>query len=213
MNTDEYVKSGDSLTFSNLNLKFHTVVVLMLFRFDDDFTVTAIPFVFVASLTYLISSFNIRNTVFRANIAPVLDLRNIIPGIPISSVVSCFFDCKIELVIRCIEGLFLLNFRKLFLYLAQPIDTGADFEPIVNPNPNLNCIYINEDAGFDDDREKDLVMKVLRMLVKTFSKCCPIYFRIWVAGEQIVTRDEMPASFCASSRMKRDTTPKCLVFV
>ena len=77
----------------------------------------------------------------------------------------------------------LLNLCKLSLYLAQPIYTGADFKPIVNSNPNLNCIYINEDGGFDDEHEKDLVLEVLRMLVKTFSKCCPIYLRIWVARE------------------------------
>ena len=65
-----------------------------------------------------------------------------------------------------------LNPRKLFLCLAQPIDTGAYFEPIVKSNQNLNCIYINEDAKFDDKREKDLVLEVLRMLVKTTSKFC-----------------------------------------
>ena len=54
----------------------------------------------------------------------------------------------------------LLNPRKMFLYLAQPIDSVADFEPVVNSNPNLNSIYINEDAGFDDEREKDLELKV-----------------------------------------------------
>ena len=62
----------------------------------------------------------------------------------------------------------LLNLCKLSFYLAQPMYTGADFKPIVNSNPNLNCIYINEDAGFNDEPEKDLVLEVLRMLVKTF---------------------------------------------
>ena len=54
----------------------------------------------------------------------------------------------------------LLNPRKLSLYIAHPIDTGADFKPRVNSNPNLNCTYIVEHSGFDDDREKDLVLKV-----------------------------------------------------
>ena len=195
MNTDEYVKSGDSLTFSNLNLKFHTVVGLMLFRFDDDFTVTAIPFVFAASFTYPISSFDIRSTVFRANIPPVLDLRDITPGVAISSVVFCFCDCKIEHVIRCIQGLFLLNPRKLFLYLAQPIGTGADFEPAVNSIPNSNCIYINEDAGFDDGREKDLVIKVLRMLVKTFPNAVESISRYGLRGNRLLPEMRFPHLF------------------
>ena len=54
----------------------------------------------------------------------------------------------------------LLNPRKLYLYLAQPNDTGADFKPVVNSNPNLSFIYINEDAGFEDEREKDCVESI-----------------------------------------------------
>ena len=107
----------------------------------------------------------------------------------------------------------LLNPRNSFLYLAQPIDAGADFKPIVNSKLNLNCIYIDEDARFDDERENDLVLKVLQVLVKTFSNCWPIYFMIWVAREQIVTREKIPPSCCASSRMKSDNTPECLVSV
>ena len=72
----------------------------------------------------------------------------------------------------------LLNPSKLSLYLDQPIDTGAYFKPILDSNLNLNSKYINEDAGFDDEREKDPALKVLRMLVKTFSKCRSVYFRI-----------------------------------
>ena len=107
----------------------------------------------------------------------------------------------------------LSNPRNLSLHIAQPFDAGADFKPIVNSKPNLNCIYINEDAKFDDECEKELVLKVLLMLVKTFSECWPIYFRRWVAREQVVTRDEIPPSCCDSSRMKRDTNPEYLVFV
>ena len=50
----------------------------------------------------------------------------------------------------------------------------------------MNCININKEARFDDECEKDLVLKVLRMLVKTFSKYWPFYFRIWVAREPVV---------------------------
>ena len=105
----------------------------------------------------------------------------------------------------------LLNPLNPSLYLAQPIDAGADFKPTVNSKPNLNCIYIDEDARFDDERENDLVLKVLQILVKTFSNCWPIYFMIWIAREQIVTRDKILPSCCASSRMKSDNTPECLV--
>ena len=51
-NAHENVRSGDSLTLSNSNLKFHTVVVFMLFMFDDVVTVTAIVMVF-SSLIHL----------------------------------------------------------------------------------------------------------------------------------------------------------------
>ena len=44
------VRVGDGLTLSNLNFKFHTVVVFILFMFDDLFTVTVITRVF-SSLT------------------------------------------------------------------------------------------------------------------------------------------------------------------
>ena len=54
----------------------------------------------------------------------------------------------------------LLNPRKLSLYLVHKIDTGADFKPIVDSNPNLNCTNIVDHSGFDDEREKDLVLKV-----------------------------------------------------
>ena len=178
-NIDRNLRSWTSLTLSNSNLKFHTVVVVMLFKFDDIFTVTATARRLEASLTYLISPFNVLTTPFRISTASVLDLCDITPGTNAFCALFLFFlIARLNSLFDALSDSKLLIPRKLLLYLAQPIDSGADFEPIVNSNPNLNCIYINDDAGFDDEREKDLVLKVLRMVVKTFFKYCPISFRI-----------------------------------
>ena len=88
----------------------------------------------------------------------MLDLCDITPG------TSVFCDLLIVFVIKRLSSVFdalrdsnLLNPRKLSLHLAQPIDTGAGFKPLVDTNPNLKSTYINEDAGFNDKLEKDLV--------------------------------------------------------
>ena len=123
------------------------------------------------------------------------------------------FDRRLSSIFDASSDSNLVNPCSFSLHLAQLIDARADFKPIVNWKSNLNGIYINEDAMFDDECEKDSVLKVLQMLVKTFSKRSPFYFRRWVAREQVATRDEIPPSSCDSSRMKHDTTAECLVFV
>ena len=178
-NIDRNLRSWTSLTLSNSNLKFHTVVMVTLFKFDDIFTVTATDRRLEASFTYLISPCNVHTTPFRISTGSVLDLCDITPGTSAFCALFLFFViARLSSLFDALSDSNFLIRRKLILYLAQPIDSGADFEPIVNSNPNLNCIYINDDAWFDDEREKDLVLKVLRMVVKTIFKCCPIYFRI-----------------------------------
>ena len=68
---------------------------------------------------------------------------------------------------------------------------GVDFKPIAQSNPQLNSVYIAEYRSEDEEREKDLSMKVLRMLVKVFSKCRFITIDIVNNESEIITRDEV----------------------
>ena len=106
-----------------------------------------------------------------------------------------------------------MNPRKLSLHLAQPIDTGADYKPIINSNPNLNYIYINEDVGLDEGREKDCVESIANARLDIFQMLPNLLQDMWSTREHVVTRYEALPSCCAASRMKRDTTPESLVFV
>lgn len=83
------------------------------------------------------------------------------------------------------------NLRELLLSPYTPIDIGTDLLAIVDSNPQLDSVSICERIFVRDMREKDVVLQVLRMLVKTFSKCRSICFRINHVEGRIITRDEI----------------------
>ena len=85
----------------------------------------------------------------------------------------------------------LKNLHCLTLNIVKPIKDGVDFKSIAQSNPELNFVYIKEYLNDDEELEKDLSMKVLRMLVNTFSKCRSIIIDIVNNETEIVTRDEM----------------------
>ena len=83
------------------------------------------------------------------------------------------------------------NLHCLALYLPKPIENGIDFKPIACSNPQLNSVLIRELTMNHHEREKDDSLEVLRMLVRSFSKCRTILFTLVNDGEQSITRDEV----------------------
>ena len=73
----------------------------------------------------------------------------------------------------------------------KPIKNGVDFNSITQSSPQLSSMYVKECLSDDEEREKDLSMGVLRMLVNAFSKCSPFNFDIVNNETAIVTRDEI----------------------
>ena len=88
-------------------------------------------------------------------------------------------------------GLSCKNLHCLALYLPKPIENGIDFKSIARSNPLLNSVVIQEFTGNHHEREKDDSLEVLRMLVRSFSKCCSVLFILVNDGEESVTLDEV----------------------
>ena len=83
------------------------------------------------------------------------------------------------------------NLREMFLYPVKSIDTDTDFKVIVDSNPQLESVSLWESNHRNDERGKEFMLTVLRMLVKTFSKCRAISFKLWNREEQSIIRDEI----------------------
>ena len=81
--------------------------------------------------------------------------------------------------------------HRLTLCLAKPIENGIDFKSIARSNSQLNSVIIRERTGNHHKREKDVSLEVLRMLVRSFSKCRDILFKLVNDGEESITRDEI----------------------
>ena len=96
-----------------------------------------------------------------------------------------------------ILSLALRNLFSLALYLSKPIKNGTDFTSITRSHPQLNSVVIDEPVYNEEEREKDMSIELLRMLVNAFSKCRYINFRLLKCGEESVTRDEIQ-DICAS---------------
>ena len=85
----------------------------------------------------------------------------------------------------------LRNLRYLALDLLKPIENGIDFKPIALSNPHLSSVRIQEWPLYVKEREKELSIEILGVLVNAFSKCRSIYFTLGNHGEESVTRDEI----------------------
>lgn len=83
------------------------------------------------------------------------------------------------------------NLRSLRLRLAVPINIGIDFKAAANSMPQLNSVSIHEYFNYGEYRVKDQSLKVLQMLIDSFSKCRCIEFTILKRGRETVTRDEI----------------------
>ena len=140
-NIDGNKEIWDSITLSNSNLKFHTVVVVMLSMFDEVFTVIAISRVFrslihLSHLTFQNLYHSVSNQhCSRARFmwyytwASVFCVSFVVFMIPI-----------LRLLLDAFRNSNLLNLRNLPLYHAQSIDTGAYFKHILDSSPDLNSI-------------------------------------------------------------------------
>ena len=88
-------------------------------------------------------------------------------------------------------SLALRNLHTLTLHLSKPMKNGIDFTSIARSNPQLNSVLIEESIWDDEEREKDMSIELLRMLVNAFSKCRSINFTLFKCGEESVTREEI----------------------
>ena len=83
------------------------------------------------------------------------------------------------------------NLLYLKLDLVKPIENGIDFKSIIRSNPQLDIVFIQEYVHNEEEREKDLLREVLRMLVKAFSKCRSFNLILNNNGEEAFTQDEV----------------------
>ena len=83
------------------------------------------------------------------------------------------------------------NLRTLTLSFSKPIKNGIDFTSVTRSNPQLNSVLTDESIYNDEERDKDMSIELLRMLVNTFSMCRSITFTLVKCGDESVTRDEI----------------------
>ena len=85
----------------------------------------------------------------------------------------------------------LRNLDHLGLTLVKPIESGIDFKTIAGSNPQLKSICIAERRYRDENRKKEELIEILRMLVSAFSMCKSVDFTLISNGEESVTRNEL----------------------
>lgn len=113
-------------------------------------------------------------------------------SMPLSSI-SDFTHFKFEASRRNIEILASTswNLRQFHLFLAKPIAHGVDFRSIAESNPQLFRADIHEYVDDDGRRSSDSALDLLRMLVRSFSKCRELKFTISNKYYGCVTQDEI----------------------
>ncbi len=89
------------------------------------------------------------------------------------------------------------NLTTIELVFAEPVQDGSIFETIVNSNPHLREVCITESHIENGERDVDSALELLRVLVKTFSKCHSLMFSILNTGMQDV-QEETIRDICGS---------------
>ena len=103
----------------------------------------------------------------------------------------CHFDFiptqpNVDILSSTLSNLYSLN-----LYFSKPMENGIDLKSITKSSPQLKSLFIQEFGDNFEERGKDLLLEILRMLVNTFSKCRSIRLILIDGEEEGVTRDEI----------------------
>ncbi len=81
------------------------------------------------------------------------------------------------------------NLRFLSLEFVEPIRDGSMFKAIVDSNPYLHTVRVEEDINSRGERDGDSAMELLGVLVDTFSKCRSLMFGILNTEKQDMPKD------------------------